>query len=81
MICPRCQVEMVDGFCIGAATSNGIVPKEYDQPKIVSCLKCPKCGHSDDGLYSRPASKMIDRQGRKDIQSSLGYSRIGRNNV
>lgn len=57
MICPKCKIEMQLGIAIDTGpyghncilcTSPALINK--DTLKIVDVLKCPKCGHSDDGV-------------------------------
>lgn len=53
MMCPRCKVEMVEGYAI---RDNGnddfpIMPRPawtWGNLPLMMCLKCPICGHSDD---------------------------------
>lgn len=55
MICPRCNVEMVDGIAIKPNTEKGAIyicapgPIKAKDVKLISVLKCPLCGYSDDG--------------------------------
>lgn len=54
MICEKCKVEMVYGKAIKTqeiSRSCFISPAKITAKNlvIIDCLKCPKCGHSDDG--------------------------------
>lgn len=52
--CPRCKIEMVEGKAIDYDDSGnvcfGFGRKHITNEtlKLVECLKCPSCGHSDD---------------------------------
>ena len=56
-LCPKCKVEMIEGKAIqyGSKHFNENVCIGFGRPivnhknlKLIECLKCPKCGHSDD---------------------------------
>ena len=56
MKCPRCDVDLVKGFAIAGFNeppARGITffPYVVDHKtlRLEDCLKCPKCGYSDDG--------------------------------
>lgn len=55
MRCPRCDVDMVDGIAIDPKREDGAIylfpkaPLSYVDVDLIVVLKCPKCGHSDDG--------------------------------
>jgi len=55
MKCPRCyNTEMVAGQAIKQIYETrgcfpGPITMNADEIKLIPCLKCPKCGHSDDG--------------------------------
>lgn len=55
--CPKCDVEMVEGKAIqygpkgydqNVCTGFGRIYLTHDNIKLIECLKCPRCGHSDD---------------------------------
>lgn len=55
MICPKCNIEMIKGIALKPLFEVGcrhIAPRNItymlDKPEIIECLKCPKCGYSDD---------------------------------
>lgn len=54
MICQKCKVEMVKGQAIESGAVDYrfcffAVPRiTYKTLKLIPCLKCPKCGYSDD---------------------------------
>lgn len=57
MNCPNCNIEMIYGKTLNTDNKGFfryIAPVSLflkaDTLKIIDCLKCPKCGHSDDGL-------------------------------
>lgn len=56
MKCPRCNVEMKTGIAIDAgSTPHGAIVftrQSYTHAtlKLIKVYKCPKCGHSDDGV-------------------------------
>lgn len=57
MKCPKCKIVMVEGIAInsgGCALSRAIVfvqrTIKAKDLKLIKCLKCPVCGHSDDDL-------------------------------
>lgn len=57
MKCPKCNVEMVPGKAIEPKIRERSCRVAYIDPtlspgevKIIDCLKCPMCGHSDDGV-------------------------------
>lgn len=53
-LCPRCGVEMSVGLAIQTDSRLdqnvciGFGRITIKEPKIIECLKCSKCGHSDD---------------------------------
>lgn len=56
-LCPKCKVEMVEGKAIqyGSKEFDKNVCVGFGRPMVnhktlnlIECLKCPKCGHSDD---------------------------------
>ena len=61
MICPRCKVEMVDGFALPEQYEPGNICRGFghghivtaDNLELIPCLKCPSCGFSDDGACKR----------------------------
>lgn len=56
MRCPRCDVDMILGQAIDAGPdyNRAIVFCQHiinaSNLKLIDCFKCPKCGHSDDGI-------------------------------
>jgi len=55
MKCPRCNVEMVPGKAIDPAMKSNTL-YEIEIPnvtaktlRLIDVLKCPECGHSEDG--------------------------------
>ena len=56
MKCPKCNIEMIVGIALKHQCEVGaryIAPRTYEYmetPEIIKCLKCPKCGYSDDDL-------------------------------
>lgn len=53
MNCPRCNIEMKRGIALPEYEEQGVrAMRGYvvtaDNLEFVDCLKCPKCGHSDD---------------------------------
>jgi hypothetical protein len=56
MKCPRCNIDMVIGQAIEPSYDENaryILPPQnitYQTMKIITCFKCPSCGHSDDGV-------------------------------
>lgn len=59
MYCPVCgNTKLEMGIAIdpkGEANSRYIVPFDRvlkpDEVKLIDCIKCPKCGWSDDGRH------------------------------
>jgi Zn-finger nucleic acid-binding protein len=55
MICPKCNIEMIMGIAIDPKFDHrahyimSVKPLSHDEVDIINVLKCPKCGHSDDG--------------------------------
>lgn len=55
MVCPRCDVEMVPGIAIDPKREENVLyafplrPLAYEDVDLIVVMKCPKCGHSDDG--------------------------------
>jgi len=54
MNCPKCGTEMVPGIAIESEDNycRSIVPRspiKAEDLKLIDVLKCPACGHSDDG--------------------------------
>lgn len=53
-LCPRCNIEMGVGIGIdynnrgSACTGFGTLYLNHRTLKVIDCLKCPKCGYSDD---------------------------------
>lgn len=53
--CPRCKVPLVIGKALYPYTEKNALyitapaPGTAETIKMVDCLKCPKCGFSDDG--------------------------------
>lgn len=56
MKCPYCQIDMVIGQAIDPvwpSNARFVIPPKPSNGhdlKIIKCWKCPKCGHSDDGV-------------------------------
>lgn len=56
MKCPKCDVDMVKGKAIKSNEETNcryLVPIQLinaDTLEIISVLKCPKCGYSDDNM-------------------------------
>lgn len=56
MICPICNTNMKLGIALKTKSMVGvrtIVPQPFyymKTPDIISCMKCPKCGYSDDDV-------------------------------
>ncbi len=56
MICPKCAVEMLPGQALPSDDPNErpivacITILNADTAHLIDCWKCPKCGHSDDGV-------------------------------
>ena len=53
MICPKCSTTMVVGVAIRTNCANTLyimapAPIRANELQLIRCLKCPKCGHSDD---------------------------------
>lgn len=56
MLCPHCDIDLATGLAIkpnpedvrGAPGFNPVVT--HKNLEFVECLKCPKCGYSDDGV-------------------------------
>lgn len=55
-ICPLCKIPLVMGQAIKPKDNmyyRSIVPfnetLKASEIKLIDCLKCPKCGYSDDG--------------------------------
>lgn len=52
--CPKCKTEMVVGQAIEARSTDnvctgfGVPMLNKDTLRLIECLKCPECGHSDD---------------------------------
>ena len=52
--CPKCEIDLEIGIAIkdnekgGVCRGMGCPPINADTLEIVDCLKCPKCGYSDD---------------------------------
>jgi hypothetical protein len=62
MQCPKCNVELKEGIAIKSSyqTSGcifGPVLINGNTLKLIDCLKCPKCGYSDDGVVIEPQLK------------------------
>lgn len=59
MICKKCNVKMVQGTAIKSQFIHGERPFgwpgyiNHKTIKIIDCLRCPKCGHSDDNKTSK----------------------------
>lgn len=56
MNCPKCGTPMIDGQAIQTSATNyracfHYAPTiTYATLEIIPCMKCPSCGHSDDGV-------------------------------
>ena len=54
--CPKCGAEYKIGFAIdtgnrkenNVCTGFGLPTISHEYLKLIHCLKCPKCGYSDD---------------------------------
>lgn len=64
MRCPKCDTTMVKGIAIDPGDMGNcrtIAQMDYrinaETLKIIDVLKCPKCGHSDNG--SMPERKFL----------------------
>lgn len=69
MKCPRCNVEMTVGIAIDAGPleiARGITFVQhyitYKTLKLIEVYKCPKCGHSDDGIDTTKLIGIIDKR-------------------
>ena len=69
MKCPRCNVEMTKGMAI--ETYNGPPYRsitffqhviDHETLKLIECLKCPKCGYSNDGTDPTRLVGVIDNR-------------------
>lgn len=65
MKCPRCDVDMDIGIAIDAGPSNTRIfvgSKSITRPHevLIDVYKCPKCGHSDDGVNPNKLMAIID---------------------
>lgn len=55
MKCPKCNVEMKPGIAIESKYTRcclvimAPVLTNAENMRIINVLKCPKCGHSDEG--------------------------------
>lgn len=67
MKCPRCKVDMEIGIAINALPSNvrifaGSYHIKDAHKSIIEVYKCPKCGHSDDGIDPNRLIGIIDNR-------------------
>lgn len=69
MKCPRCNVEMVKGQAIDGFSGRPVrsiaafqAVVDHKTLKLVECLKCPKCGHSDDGVDPTRLFGIVDNR-------------------
>ena len=65
MKCPRCDIELTNGIAIEpgwpGGCFSGLEAINADTLEIIDCLKCSRCGYSDDG---RDPRKLMDIENR-----------------
>lgn len=67
MKCPRCDVELDIGIAIDAPNPNvrifvGSPAIRNAHKALIYVFKCPKCGHSDDGIDHTKLAGIIDNR-------------------